>query len=325
MQLIRLLVQSAKVVEMEPADWGVEVRAEAAMIHWHSPYPEVRAVTEPFDDTSVPVETPRDYFLGMCFMPGATALNTFFSPRQPAISIGPNVLQLLLAPCGLFLAKVLHDWGFDFRGRRVTLNPGRWSYKEQMFATTMSTIANGAGGIYYKGMAHRDTLVDHLSARRPQLHFPYSSAIVTAGANVSMGFNVLWQLLAGVWFAGNPEAQIIVTAFGQNFNSQADNYISDQKLAHYSKLQPRAVFRAQILALFFNCLLQWRRHSLHLGQPGALCLHRRGAVHCKRRRVRGVWRPQHVQTLPHPALVLPHGDPRWTGMGTCARIRACYQ
>jgi hypothetical protein len=42
-------------------------------------------------------------------------------------------------------------------------------------------------------------------------------------------------------------------------------------------------------------------------------------------RVRGVWRPQHVQTLPHFAVVLPHGDPHWTWMGACARIWPGHQ
>ena len=41
------------------------------------------------------------------------------------------------------------------------------------------------------------------------------SAILQSTANVGMGFNVLFQTLAGVWFPGNPEAEIIVTAFGQ--------------------------------------------------------------------------------------------------------------
>ena len=45
--------------------------------------------------------------------------------------------------------------------------------------------------------------------------FIIPSAILVATANVSMGFNVLFQLLAGVWFAGNPMAQVIVVAFGQ--------------------------------------------------------------------------------------------------------------
>src|SRR5271168_1304197 len=85
--------------------------------------------------------------------------------------------------------------------------------------------------------------------------FLVPSAMLLAGANVSMGFNVLFQLLAGIWFVGNPEALIIVTAYGQNYNYQADNYISNQKMAHYAKLPPRAVFRGQIISAFLNCFI----------------------------------------------------------------------
>lgn len=34
----------------------------------------------------------------------------------------------------------------------------------------------------------------------------------------------------------------------------SDGY-SDQKLAHYAKLPPRAVFRSQVIAVFINCFL----------------------------------------------------------------------
>ncbi|KAF8860179.1 hypothetical protein BDZ45DRAFT_741542 [Acephala macrosclerotiorum] len=60
--------------------------------------------------------------------------------------------------------------------------------------------------------------------------FLIPSALLLANANVTMGFDVLFQLLAGYWFVGNSEALIIVTAYGQNFNSRAENYISDQKM-----------------------------------------------------------------------------------------------
>lgn len=85
--------------------------------------------------------------------------------------------------------------------------------------------------------------------------FLIPSALLMANANVSMGFNVLFQRLAGYWFVGNPEALIIVTAFGQNFDAQAENYISDQKMAHYAKLPPRAIFRGQIISVFCNCFI----------------------------------------------------------------------
>lgn len=97
-------------------------------------------------------------------------------------------------------------------------------------------------------------------------------AIMVATSNVALHTGVSFQLLgeclpasgpdgscadrsAGVWFAGNPQAQIIMQAFATNFQSQADNYISDQKLAHYAKLPPRAVFRSQMIAVFINCFL----------------------------------------------------------------------
>lgn len=149
MDKIRRLVQGAKVADVDIADWSFEVRTEACMIRYHSPYAEVRSVTLPIDDPDLPVETIRSYFLGLVFMSGATALNTFFSPRQPTILITSNVLQLLVAPCGLFVAKVLPDWGITIRGKRVSLNPGPWSYKEQMFVTILFTVANTTGATYY--------------------------------------------------------------------------------------------------------------------------------------------------------------------------------
>jgi OPT family small oligopeptide transporter len=85
--------------------------------------------------------------------------------------------------------------------------------------------------------------------------FLIPSTLLTAHANVGMGFNVLFQLLAGYWFVSNPEALIIVTAFGENFNSQADTYISDQKMAHYAKISPRAIFRGQMLAMLANAFI----------------------------------------------------------------------
>jgi hypothetical protein len=99
------------------------------------------------------------------------------------------------------------------------------------------------------------------------------SVMLMATANVFMGFNVLFQLLGGIWFSGNPEALIIMTAFGQNFNNQAENYITDQKMGHYAKIPPRAVFRGQMLAVFFNCfifigMLDWMVVSYN---DGSLC------------------------------------------------------
>ncbi|CZR63038.1 related to Oligopeptide transporter 2 [Phialocephala subalpina] len=149
MEKIKLLVQGPKIYGMENSDYEFDLKAEAAIIRYHSPYPEVRSVTDPFDDPTTPCETFRSYFLGLVWMAGTTALNTFFSPRQPAITITASVLQLLIAPCGIFFAKVLPDWGITVFGTRHSLNPGPWSYKEQMFATIIFNISNSVGGVYY--------------------------------------------------------------------------------------------------------------------------------------------------------------------------------
>lgn len=99
------------------------------------------------------------------------------------------------------------------------------------------------------------------------------SALLLASASVSMEFNVLFQTLGGIWFTGNPEALIIVTAFGKTFNMQAENYVSDQKMGHYAKIPPRAIFRGQIIAVVFNCfifvgMLDWMITNFN---EGTLC------------------------------------------------------
>ena len=101
-----------------------------------------------------------------------------------------------------------------------------------------------------------------LAAMAINFIFLIPSALLVAGANVTMSVGLFFQMLSGVVFAGNPEANMIANAVASNFNSQTDNYVSDQKLAHYSKLPPRAVFRAQMIATFLNCfifigLLNW--------------------------------------------------------------------
>lgn len=52
-----------------------------------------------------------------------------------------------------------------------------------------------------------------------------------AVVNVTMTFVALFQLFAGSFFVGNPLALIIVTAFGQISDTQAETYVTDQKMA----------------------------------------------------------------------------------------------
>ena len=85
--------------------------------------------------------------------------------------------------------------------------------------------------------------------------FLIPSAIMVAGANVKLSTGLFFQMFSGCVFRGNPEANIIANACASNFNNQTDNFVSDLKLAHYAKLPPRAVFRAQLIATFVRFLL----------------------------------------------------------------------
>ncbi|KAG5368908.1 Oligopeptide transporter 2 [Yarrowia sp. C11] len=129
--------------EKEDPENVLLMRYWATIFHWWSPYPEVRAVTDPFDETGTTVETWRVWVLGTIWVAISAFVNQFFSVRLPAITLDASVCQLLLYPCGRFLQYALPDWGFTVRGRRFTLNPGVWSQKEQLLATIMVTCANG--------------------------------------------------------------------------------------------------------------------------------------------------------------------------------------
>lgn len=163
-------------------EYDLELRAEAAIIHYHSPYAEVRSVTAPTeDDISEPCETWRAYLLGIGFMAGATAVNTFFAPRQPGIQISAQVLQLLMAPCGAFLARILPAWGG--RDKWYSLNPGPWSYKEQMLATIIFTAADGPQSVFYVYLVQR--LPQYLN--RKWVSFGYEITLALATQTLGMG------------------------------------------------------------------------------------------------------------------------------------------
>lgn len=68
---------------------------EAALITNHSPYAEVRAVVSNKDDPTTPSSTIRAWVIGMLFAGIGAFINQLFSVRQPSITVGSNVAQLL--------------------------------------------------------------------------------------------------------------------------------------------------------------------------------------------------------------------------------------
>ena len=121
-------------------EWELELKTETAVNKFYSPYPEVRAVTAPVDDPSIPCETIRAHLLGYIWAVIAQFTNSLFSSRFPNITLSSAVAQILLYPCGLLLSYILPDWGFNVGGQRVSLNPGPWTYKEQMLSTIIIDV-----------------------------------------------------------------------------------------------------------------------------------------------------------------------------------------
>lgn len=132
-----------------PDDWELELKIEAALIAYHLPYPEVRLVTDPFDDPSIPCETVRVYVLGILWTAVGAFINQFFSERQPSITLSAAVVQLLLFPSGTLLSMYTPKWSFTVFGRKIELNPGPWTHKEQMLATIFYSVSAGAPYVLY--------------------------------------------------------------------------------------------------------------------------------------------------------------------------------
>ena len=130
-------------------DWDLQVRLEAVLIAFHSPYPEVRAVTDPYDDPSIPIETFRVYLLGIIWTAIGTFINQFFSERQPSITLNASVVQLFLYPSGRLMQYILPKWKFNVWKYEIDLNPGPWNHKEQMLATIFYSVSGGVSYVSY--------------------------------------------------------------------------------------------------------------------------------------------------------------------------------
>ncbi|KAF6067151.1 OPT family small oligopeptide transporter [Candida albicans] len=128
----------------EIVDWDLQVRLEAVLVAYWSPYPEVRAVTFPYDDPTIPVETFRVYLIGIIWTAIGAVINQFFTERQPAITLAMAVVQVFLYPSGLLCEWFLPKWKFKIWKYTIDLNPGPYTYKEQMLATIFCGVTGGS-------------------------------------------------------------------------------------------------------------------------------------------------------------------------------------
>ncbi|KAI5950838.1 OPT2 [Candida jiufengensis] len=129
--------------QVEIVDWALQVKLEAVLLAYWSPYPEVRAVTFPFDDPTIPVETIRVYIIGIVWTAIGAVINQFFTERQPSISLAVSVVQVFLYPSGKLCEWILPNYNFKLGKFSFNLNPGPYSYKEQVLATIFCSVSGG--------------------------------------------------------------------------------------------------------------------------------------------------------------------------------------
>lgn len=76
--------------------------------------------------------------------------------------------------------------------------------------------------------------------------------ILQSTTGLQIGLNVLVELIVGYAIPGNGLALIFLKALGYSIDGQAENYITSQKIAHYGKIPPRALFRCQMLSVLVH-------------------------------------------------------------------------
>jgi hypothetical protein len=75
------------------------MKIEAILATENSPYVEVRANVDATDDPDMPQSTIRAWFIGIFFSICGSFIDNLFAFRNPGISIGTNVAQLLACEC----------------------------------------------------------------------------------------------------------------------------------------------------------------------------------------------------------------------------------
>lgn len=91
---------------------------------------------------NLPVSTIRSWVIGIGFVILSAFVTQLFSVRQPTISLGTAVVQLLAYPLGKAAERFLPDVGFTLWGVRHSLNPGPFNKKEHMLISIFANVGH---------------------------------------------------------------------------------------------------------------------------------------------------------------------------------------
>ncbi|ORY23682.1 OPT oligopeptide transporter protein-domain-containing protein [Naematelia encephala] len=123
------------------ADLVHEMKLEALLATENSPYIEVRGNVSATDDPNMYVSTVRAWVIGCLFSAAGTFIDNLFAFRNPGISVGVNVAQLVSYPVARAWARLLPDWRIRLFGQEICLNPGPFNKKEHMLITIMCNVS----------------------------------------------------------------------------------------------------------------------------------------------------------------------------------------
>ena len=100
----------------------------------------------------------------------------------------------------------------------------------------------------------------------------YTVLILSATTGTNLGLGSLIQVLTGYMLPGNPNAFLFAQTLGSwALAGYGDNYVQDQKMAHYVKIPPRAVFRSQIGTIIITCFVAVSTQNFIMENVKGLC------------------------------------------------------
>ncbi|KAF9185427.1 hypothetical protein BGZ50_003070 [Haplosporangium sp. Z 11] len=109
---------------------------------------EVRVTVSRKDDTSMPANTFRMWFLGLVFTAAVAFCNQFFYMQRNQVVVGPIIVALVSLPLGHLLARILPTrqiriplFPGSHRRFSFTLNPGPFSIKEHVLIAVMTACS----------------------------------------------------------------------------------------------------------------------------------------------------------------------------------------
>lgn len=80
--------------------------------------------------------------------------------------------------------------------------------------------------------------------------------MIYALTNISVGLNVVTELIVGYLVPGRPVAMMLFKTFGYITNFQAIRFLEGIKLGHYTKISPRLLFFVQLTATVWGGVVQ---------------------------------------------------------------------